>query len=109
MALAYVVIAVKATLKGLNKLQADPARIAADIDDAWEVMAEPIQTVMRRYAVPEAYEKLKALTRGQAITREALHEFIRALDIPAAEKDRLTAMTPAAYVGLASDLARDSD
>jgi adenylosuccinate lyase len=108
-ALAYVVIAVKATLKGLNKLQADPARIAADIDDAWEVMAEPIQTVMRRYAVPEAYEKLKALTRGQTITRETLHEFIRQLDIPEAEKDRLTKMTPASYVGLASELARDSD
>ena len=109
MALAYVVIALKATLKGLNKLQVDPVRIAADIDDAWEVMAEPIQTVMRRYAVPEAYEKLKALTRGQAITREALHEFIRQLDIPEAEKDRLAAMTPATYVGLASALARDSD
>ena len=109
MALAYVVIAVKAALKGLNKLQADPVRIAADIDDAWEVMAEPIQTVMRRYAVPEAYEKLKALTRGQAITREALHEFIGTLDIPEAEKDRLTAMTPATYVGLASVLTRHSD
>ena len=109
MALAYVVIALKAALKGLNKLQVDPARIAEDIDDAWEVMAEPIQTVMRRYAVPEAYEKLKALTRGQAITREALHEFIRQLDIPEAEKDRLAAMTPAMYVGLASVLARDSN
>jgi adenylosuccinate lyase len=105
-ALGYVMIAMQATLKGLNKLQADPAAIAQDIDQAWEVLAEPIQTVMRRYSVPEPYEKLKALTRGQAVTRERLHEFIETLDIPADEKSRLTAMTPSTYVGLAETLAR---
>ena len=108
-AISYVVIALKSTLKGLNKLQADPANIAADIDDAWEVLAEPIQTVMRRYAVPRAYEKLKALTRGQKITRDALHNFIRELEIPEPEKARLMAMTPASYVGLAGNLARELD
>jgi adenylosuccinate lyase len=106
-ALGYVVIAIKAALKGLNKLQADPAVIAADIDAAWEVLAEPIQTVMRRYAVPEPYEKLKALTRGQAVTRETLHDFIGTLEIPEAEKKRLLAMTPSSYVGIAAELARE--
>ena len=106
-ALGYVVIAIKAALKGLNKLQADPAAIAADIDAAWEVLAEPIQTVMRRYAVPEPYEKLKALTRGQAVTRETLHDFIGTLEIPEAEKKRLLAMTPSSYVGIAAELARE--
>ena len=106
-ALGYVLIAIKAALKGLGKLQVDAAAIAADIDEAWEVLAEPIQTVMRRYAVAEPYEKLKALTRGRAVTRESLHEFIGTLEIPAAEKERLLAMTPSSYVGLARELARD--
>jgi len=106
-ALGYVLIATKAALKGLGKLQADPAAISADIEDAWEVLAEPIQTVMRRYSVAEPYEKLKALTRGRAVTRESLHEFIGTLEIPAAEKKRLLAMTPSTYVGLAGELARD--
>ena len=105
-AIAYVMIALKATLKGLNKLQANPEAIAADIDDAWEVLAEPIQTVMRRYAVPEPYEKLKALTRGQDVTKELLHEFIETLEIPEAEKARLLKMTPANYIGLAETLAK---
>jgi adenylosuccinate lyase len=104
---AYVMIALSATLKGLNKLQADPDAIARDIDQAWEVLAEPIQTVMRRYSVPEPYEKLKALTRGQAVTRDRLHEFIGTLEIPAAEKDRLLAMTPSSYIGCAETLARE--
>jgi adenylosuccinate lyase len=108
-ALGYVLIALKAALKGLNKLQADPVRIGEDIDSAWEVLAEPIQTVMRRYAVPEAYEKLKSLTRGQAITKDMLHDFIRELGIPAAEKERLLKMTPSNYVGLAVSLAKDLD
>jgi adenylosuccinate lyase len=105
-AIAYVMIALKATLKGLNKLQANPEAIAADIDDAWEVLAEPIQTVMRRYAVPEPYEKLKARTRGQDVTKELLHEFIETLEIPEAEKARLLKMTPANYIGLAETLAK---
>ncbi|HOM21155.1 MAG TPA: adenylosuccinate lyase, partial [Ottowia sp.] len=72
----------------------------------WEVLAEPIQTVMRRYGVPGAYEKLKEATRGQAVTREALHALIGGLDIPLAEKERLLALTPAGYVGKAGELAR---
>ena len=106
-AIAYVMIAINAALKGLGKLQADPEAIAADLDDAWEVLAEPIQTVMRRYGIAEPYEKLKALTRGHAVTRELLHEFIATLEIPESEKTRLLALTPAAYVGLAESLARD--
>jgi len=106
-ALGYVVIAMSSTLKGLRKLQADPNAIAKDIDNAWEVMAEPIQTVMRRYAIPEPYEKLKALTRGQVVTRELLHEFIGALDIPDDEKARLLKMTPSSYIGLAEHLAQN--
>jgi len=106
-ALAYVMIALNAVLKGLAKLQADAAAIGRDIDNAWEVLAEPVQTVMRRYGVPEPYEKLKALTRGRTVTRELLHEFIDALDIPPEEKQRLLAMTPAGYIGLAEVLARD--
>ena len=106
-ALGYVMIALSAALKGLHKIQVDPTTIARDIDNAWEVLAEPIQTVMRRYAVPEPYEKLKALTRGQSVSRDLLHQFIGSLDIPADEKSRLLAMTPANYIGLAEALARE--
>ena len=81
--------------------------IAADVDDAWEVLGEAVQTVMRRYGIPEPYEKLKALTRGQPVTRELLHQFIESIDIPAAEKKRLLELTPAAYVGLAAGLAAE--
>ena len=77
-----------------------------DLDAAWEVLAEPIQTVMRRYQVPQAYERLKDFTRGKAITREALHAFIATLPIPPAERDRLLALTPAGYTGSAAVLAR---
>ena len=105
-ALGYAVLAYQSLLTGLNKLELNEAALAADLDAAWEVLAEPIQTVMRRFGVPGAYEKLKDATRGQAVTREALHGLIRALDIPAAEKDRLLALTPATYVGQAAALAR---
>ncbi len=108
-ALGYVAIALHAATRGLGKLQADPAAIAADIDDAWEVLAEAIQTVMRRYSVPEPYEKLKALTRGKAVTRALLHDFIGTLDIPEPEKERLLALTPSSYVGIAEDLAKSLD
>lgn len=104
-ALGYVLIAINSTLKGLRKLQADPAVIGEDIDAAWEVLAEPIQTVMRRYGIAEPYEKLKALTRGQPVTRDLLQGFIKSLDIPASEKTRLLQMTPANYTGLAAVLA----
>ena len=104
-ALGYAVLAYQSLLTGLNKLELNEAALAADLDDSWEVLAEPIQTVMRRFGVPGAYEKLKDVTRGQAVTREALHGLIRGLDIPQAEKDRLLALTPAGYVGNAAELA----
>jgi len=104
--LGYAVLAYQSLLTGLNKLELNQAQLAADLDHAWEVLAEPIQTVMRRFGVPGAYEKLKEVTRGQAVTREALHGLIRALEIPQAEKDRLLAMTPSTYVGKAQELAK---
>ena len=93
--------------QGLAKLAVDEARIAADLDLCWEVLAEPIQTVMRRYGVPHPYEQLKALTRGRSgITRESLHAFIDGLALPADAKARLKALTPRAYIGKAAALAR---
>ena len=100
----YSLLAYTATLKGISKLQVNPARLAEDLDNSWEVLAEPIQTVMRRYGIPEPYEKLKALTRGQAITRDTLHGFIKTLDLPKETKTQLLALTPANYVGLAQKL-----
>ena len=105
-ALGHAVLAHQSLLTGLNKLELNEAALAADLDKAWEVLAEPIQTVMRRFGVPGAYEKLKEVTRGQQVTREALHGLIATLDIPAAEKERLLALTPATYVGMAAELAR---
>jgi len=107
-AIAYVVIAIQSALKGVSKLQVDRDAIHADVADAWEVLGEAVQTIMRRYGVPEPYEKLKALTRGRAVTKELLQEFIATLDIPEAEKARLSALTPETYVGLAAELADDS-
>jgi adenylosuccinate lyase len=108
-ALGHVVIAMDAASRGLGKLQADQDAIAHDIENAWEVLAEPIQTVMRRYSVPEPYEKLKALTRGKPVTRALLHEFIGTLEIPEDEKTRLLELTPSTYVGLAMELAISTD
>ena len=105
-ALGHGVLAYQSLLVGLNKLEINPEALAADLDHAWEVLAEPIQTVMRRYAVPEAYEQLKAVTRGKQVTRDDLHALIKQLPIPAAEQQRLLALTPASYIGLAADLAR---
>ena len=105
-ALGYAVLACQSLLAGLNKLELNAPALEADLDAAWEVLAEPIQTVMRRFGVPGAYEKLKAATRGQHVTREALHALINELDIPAAEKARLLALTPARYTGKAAELAR---
>lgn len=107
-ALGHVVIALKSALQGLNKLQANTEAITDDIADRWEVLGEAIQTVMRRYSVPEPYEKLKALTRGQVVTKEVLQEFIETLEIPADEKSRLLELTPSSYTGLATALARMS-
>ncbi len=106
-ALGHTLLAWDSCLRGLGKLEADRKRIAQDLDNAWEVLAEPIQTVMRRYGLPDPYEQLKALTRGQAgIDRELLHAFIRNLNIPAEAKQLLLALTPSTYIGLAAELAR---
>lgn len=102
---AYSLIAVASTKRGLGRMSPNEAALAADLDNAWEVLAEPIQTVMRRYGVPNAYEKLKALTRGNAMTAETIRDFIGTLEIPEADKDRLRAMTPADYIGLAAQMA----
>jgi len=105
-ALAHADIAVQSISRGLARLAVDRNRLAADLSANWELLAEPIQTVMRRYAVPEAYEQLKSLTRGQRIDAAAIAEFVDALPIPDEEKSRLRELTPQAYVGLASQLAR---
>ena len=103
----YTLLGWAAHLRGLNKLEANPAAMQADLDATWELLAEPIQTVMRRHAVPQAYEQLKALTRGQdGITPATLQSFIRGLDIPEEAKERLLALTPALYVGKAEELAK---
>ena len=99
-------IAFEALAKGMGKLEINAERLAQDLHSAWEVLAEPVQTVMRRYGIPEPYEKLKALTRGRPITREIIQAFIESLDIPADAKTRLLAMTPATYTGLAQHLSR---
>ena len=105
-ALGYTALAYQSLSVGLNKLELNREALDADLDAAWEVLAEPIQTVMRRYGVQGAYEKLKEVTRGKTVTAEALHGLIRSLDIPPAEIERLLAMTPASYVGQAAELAR---
>jgi adenylosuccinate lyase len=102
----YSLVAYDACLRGLNKLEINGAAIDADIDACWEVLAEPVQTVMRRYGLPQPYEQLKALTRGKGITEEALREFVSALELPEEPKARLMAMTPRSYIGLAAELAR---
>ncbi len=105
-ALGYAALAYSSLMVGLNKLELNEQALADDLDSAWEVLAEPIQTVMRRYSVPEAYEKLKAATRGNTVTKTDLHTLIKALEIPEAEKTRLLAMTPSSYVGKAAELAK---
>jgi adenylosuccinate lyase len=104
--LGYSLLAYQSLMVGLNKLELNREALAADLDNAWEVLAEPIQTVMRRYGVEKAYEKLKVATRGKTVTAQGLHELIQALSIPQSEKDRLLAMTPGSYVGKAAELAR---
>jgi len=106
-ALGYTLLGYESLLKGLNKLEANPQRLAEDLDNSWEVLAEPIQTVMRRYGVENAYDKLKALTRGKGgINRDSLAAFISSLDIPEAEKQRLLQLSPATYLGKAAELAK---
>jgi adenylosuccinate lyase len=105
-ALGHAVLAQQSLRVGLAKLELNPAAVAADLDEAWEVLAEPIQTVMRRHGISGAYEKLKSATRGQAVTRAALHELIESLELPPDDKARLLALTPAGYTGMAEALAR---
>ena len=103
---AHSIIAYEASLKGIAKLELNEARIAEDLDACWEVLAEPIQTVMRRYAIENPYEKLKELTRGKGISPEALQTFIEGLDMPAEAKQALRKLTPAAYIGNAAEQAK---
>jgi adenylosuccinate lyase len=106
-ALGHTLLGYDSCLRGLNQLAADRARMAEDLDKNWEVLAEPIQTVMRRYGIIGGYEKLKELTRGKdGITRNTLHTLIKGLAIPEAEKQRLLALTPATYIGKAAELAK---
>ena len=99
--IAHSVIAYEATLKGIGKLELNAAKIAEDLDHCWEVLAEPVQTVMRRYGIENPYEKLKDLTRGKGISAEALQTFIETLDLPEEAKVQLRALTPANYIGSA--------
>ncbi len=103
----YSLLAYDSCLRGLNKLEVNPSRLAEDLDNSWEVLAEPVQTVMRRHGIENPYEQLKELTRGKGISKDALREFIGGLAIPQEDKDRLLAMTPGSYIGIADKLAKD--
>jgi len=105
-ALGHTLLAYQSCLRGLSKLQAVPARLAADLEGNWEVLAEAVQQVMRRHGVPDAYDKLKAISRGKRLERRQLAQFVKELPIPAEAKKRLLALTPARYTGLAADLAK---
>jgi len=105
-ALGYAVLAYNSLGTGLNKLELNREVLEGDLDSSWEVLAEPIQTVMRRYGVQGAYEKLKEVTRGKTVKAEDLHALIRSLEIPEAEKERLLKMTPGSYTGMAAELAK---
>jgi adenylosuccinate lyase len=102
---AHSLVAYRSCLRGISKLEVNAQALASDLDDAWEVLAEPIH--MRRHGIDKPYERLKALTRGRSIDRKTLHTFIESLDLPADEKTRLLALTPASYVGEGEDLAND--
>jgi adenylosuccinate lyase len=106
-ALGHSLLAYDSCLKGLGKLEADPVRMLEDLEANWEVLAEAVQTVMRRYGLPDPYEQLKQLTRGKRIDSGAMRAFIRGLALPQGEKARLLELTPAGYVGKAADLARN--
>ncbi|MGY0632892.1 adenylosuccinate lyase [Luteimonas sp. A478] len=106
-AFGHALVGYDALLRGLDKLSVNHDRLQADLDAAWEVLAEAVQTVMRRHGLPNPYEQLKALTRGQGITADSMRGFIESLDLPAADKQRLLALTPAGYTGLAEHLARE--
>ena len=103
---AHTIIGLESLLRGIGKLEANPARTAEDLDATWEVLAEAVQTVMRRYGIEKPYEKLKELTRGKGIDADSMRVFIDSLDIPDAAKQRLRVLTPASYIGNAVDQAR---
>jgi adenylosuccinate lyase len=105
-ALGYAALAYQSLMAGLNKLEINKAAIAEDLDTSWEVLAEPIQTVMRRFGLPQPYEQLKKFTRGEAMTPEMMRGFIAGLALPQVEKDRLLSMTPGSYIGKAAELAK---
>jgi adenylosuccinate lyase len=106
-AFGHTLLAYESCLKGLNKLEANPQRLTEDMNASWEVMAEPIQTVMRRYNIANAYDKLKELTRGKdGINRASLQAFINTLEIPEQEKQRLLQLSPETYTGKAAELAK---
>jgi adenylosuccinate lyase len=106
-AFGHGLVATESLKKGLGKLNVNEGRIAADLDSSWEVLAEAVQTVMRRYGLPQPYEQLKALTRGKGITQESMRHFVSDLDLPVDAKQRLLELTPGGYVGLAEPLAKD--
>jgi len=103
----YSLIAYQSTLKGVSKLQLDRAALLADLDDSWEVLAEAIQTVMRRHGIEQPYEKLKELTRGADMSRETIQAFVATLELPEEARQQLLALTPAAYIGNATAQAKD--
>jgi adenylosuccinate lyase len=107
-AFGHALVGFEALQRGLGKLSVNPERLAADLDASWEVLAEAVQTVMRRHGLPNPYEQLKALTRGHGITEASMREFIAGLELPQDAKQRLLAMTPGSYIGLAGQLARDA-
>jgi adenylosuccinate lyase len=105
-ALGHALLGYEALHKGVGKIDLDEARISEDLGRAWEVLGEAVQTVMRAHGIPDGYDRLKQFTRGRLIDRDSLHAFIATLELPEAEKCRLTALTPASYLGLAPKLAR---
>jgi adenylosuccinate lyase len=104
-ALGHCLVAYRATLKGMSRLEVNAPAMAADLDRSWEVLSEAVQTVMRRYGLPEPYERLKALTRGRQLTEALYREVLEQLELPESEKAALGRLTPATYIGLAADLA----
>lgn len=104
MALGYSVQAIEQTISGLEKVDVNREKLSQDLDEKWEVLAEPIQTVLRKNGIPDAYDQLKALTRGKGITKEAIQEFVKSLEIPEEDKEALLKLTPAMYIGLAKEI-----
>ena len=102
----YTLIAIRSTVKGLGKLELNEERLADDLDHNWEVLAEPIQTVMRKVGMDHPYERLKELTRGRRVNAEIMRDFVKALPLPKADKERLMKLTPSTYIGLAPELAK---